>query len=75
VNRSLTETITVTADVTALGDVRVLESHTLTDDDLNAKNTLEDRERVVPADATTAIADGVLTLELPPVSWTAVALG
>jgi alpha-N-arabinofuranosidase len=75
VNRSLTETITVTAGIAALGDVRVLESHTLTDDDLNAKNTLEDRERVAPGEATVSIADGILTVELPPVSWTAVALG
>lgn len=75
VNRSLTETITVTAGIAALGDVRVLESHTLADDDVNAKNTLEDPERVTPGEATVAIADGVLTVELPPVSWTAVSLG
>ncbi|WP_295119727.1 alpha-N-arabinofuranosidase [uncultured Leifsonia sp.] len=75
VNRSLTETITVTAGIAALGDVRVLESHTLADDDVNAKNTLQEPERVTPGEAAVAIADGVLTVKLPPVSWTAVSLG
>ncbi|MCI0158012.1 alpha-N-arabinofuranosidase [Leifsonia shinshuensis] len=75
VNRSVTEPITVIADISALGDVGVLESHTLTDDDVNAKNTLEDRERVAPRAAAVSIADGVLRVELPPVSWTAVSLG
>ncbi len=75
VNRSVTETVTVTADIRALGDVRILESHSLTDDDVNATNTLDDRERVAPGAATVAITDGILTVELPPVSWTAVLLG
>ena len=75
VNRSTTETVTVTADIGALGDVRVLESHTLADDDLSAANTLENPERVAPREGVVSIADGVLTVELPPVSWTAVSLG
>ena len=75
VNRSLTETVTVTAEIRALGEVGILESHLLTDEDVNAKNTLEDRERVAPTEARVSIADGVLSVELPPVSWTAVALG
>jgi alpha-N-arabinofuranosidase len=41
-----------------------------------AKNTIDDRERVgLVANETAALADGTLTITLPPVSWTAVALG
>ena len=41
-----------------------------------AKNTLEEPNRVTPAGNKSAVlADGVLTVELPAVSWTAVALG
>ncbi|MBN9632679.1 MAG: alpha-L-arabinofuranosidase, partial [Actinobacteria bacterium] len=75
VNRSTTESVTVTADISALGAVGVLESHTLADDDVTAKNTLEDPERVAPRAAAVSIADGLLSIELPPVSWTAVSLG
>ncbi len=75
VNRSVTDSVTVTADIRALGDVGVLESHTIADDDVTAKNTLDDPERVAPRAAAVAIADGVLNIELPPVSWTAVSLG
>ena len=76
VNRSTTEAITVTVDATGLGDVSVLETHTLTDADIYAKNTLEDRERVAPAaNDTASLTDGELTIVLPPVSWTAISLG
>ncbi len=76
VNRSQTEAITVTVDVSGLGDVAVLESHTLTDDDVYAKNTLEQPERVAPsANESISIAGGELTITLPPVSWSAVSLG
>ncbi|HWS51836.1 MAG TPA: alpha-N-arabinofuranosidase [Microbacterium sp.] len=76
VNRSQTESITVTVDVTGLGDVSVLESHTLTDDDVYAKNTLEQPERVtVHANDSVRVDGGELTVTLPPVSWSAIALG
>ncbi|SCX97438.1 alpha-N-arabinofuranosidase [Microbacterium sp. LKL04] len=76
VNRSTTESIEVSVDVAALGDLSVLETHTLTDDDINAKNTLADRERVAPRpNESVRVEDGILTITLPPVSWTAVALG
>ncbi|MCP2635845.1 alpha-N-arabinofuranosidase [Microbacterium sp. HD4P20] len=75
VNRSQTEALTVTADVSSLGDVAITETHTLADDDVYAKNTLEDRERVAPRPNDSAgVADGTLTITLPPVSWTAIAL-
>jgi alpha-N-arabinofuranosidase len=75
VNRSTTEALTVTADISSLGDVNISETHTLTDDDVYAKNTLEDRERVAPRPNDSATVDGgTLTITLPPVSWTAIAL-
>ncbi|MGI9822698.1 alpha-N-arabinofuranosidase [Agromyces sp. Marseille-Q5079] len=76
VNRSQTEALTVTVDISGLGEVSVLESHTLTDDDVYAKNTLEQPERVAPsANESIAIDGGELTITLPPVSWSAVSLG
>jgi len=76
VNRSLTEATTVTVDVARLGAVAVLETHTLADDDIYAANTLADRERVgVGPNGSAAVAEGRLTVSLPPVSWTAVSLG
>lgn len=76
VNRSQTDALTVTVDVAALGEVSVLESHTLSDEDVYAKNTLEDRERVAPSTNESAVViDGALTITLPPVSWTALSLG
>jgi alpha-L-arabinofuranosidase len=76
VNRSLDAATTMNVDVSHLGEVEVLETHTLTDDDIYAKNTLTDQERVgVAPNPTAQIADGQLTVELPAVSWTAIALG
>jgi alpha-N-arabinofuranosidase len=76
VNRSQTEALTVTVDIAGLGEVSVLESHTLTDDDVYAKNTLEQPERVAPrANDSISIDGGELTITLPPVSWSAVSLG
>jgi alpha-N-arabinofuranosidase len=76
VNRSQDEAITLTVDIAGLGDVSVLESHTIADDDVYAKNTLAEPERVAPrANDTASIDGGLLTITLPPVSWSALALG
>ncbi|WP_425838467.1 alpha-N-arabinofuranosidase [Microbacterium sp. PA5] len=77
VNRSLTEPVTVTVDVRGLGNAAaVVESHTLHDADTSAANTLADPDRVRPRPNTTAaVVEGTLTVTLPPVSWTALALG
>ena len=80
VNRSLTEPATVHIDLTPLTvelghDVRIVESHLLEDDDIYAANTLADSGRVGLRPLEGAeIADGVLTLTLPAVSWTAISL-
>jgi alpha-N-arabinofuranosidase len=76
VNRSQQEAVTVTVDVASLGHIRVLEAHTLSDDDIYAKNTLLEPERVTPRTNDSVVLDGgVLTVVLPPVSWTALSLG
>ncbi|MCZ2847366.1 arabinosylfuranosidase ArfA [Modestobacter sp. VKM Ac-2978] len=76
VNRAIEGPTTVTVDARSLGDVRVLETHTLNDDDPYAVNTLAEPTRVAPvANKSAHLQDGVLTIELPPVSWTAVSLG
>lgn len=75
VNRSRTEAITVAVALHGFGSVAVTETCTVADDDPDAANTLEDQDRVAPtANDSAALADGVLTITLPPVSWTAVAL-
>jgi alpha-N-arabinofuranosidase len=75
VNRSQDAPTTVTIDVSHLGDVSIAETHTLADDDIYAQNTLADQNRVgLKPNETAKITDGKLTIELPAVSWTAIAL-
>ena len=58
-----------------LGEVKVSSARTLSDEDFYAKNTLTDRERVDLADnESVAVDDGLVTITLPPVSWTVLAL-
>ncbi|MFZ1411594.1 MAG: alpha-N-arabinofuranosidase [Micropruina sp.] len=76
VNRDTSGPITVTADVSRLGEVSIREVHTLSDPDVYAKNTLAEPERVLPQGNESAVlAEGMLTVVLPPVSWTAIGLG
>jgi alpha-N-arabinofuranosidase len=76
VNRDPTETAQVTIDVRSLAPSRIVEAVTLADPDVYAKNTLVEQLRVTPsANVSATLADGVLSIELPPVSWTAIALG
>ena len=73
VNRSLTEEVTVQVDVSRLGDVSVISAQTLHDDDIHAQNTIDAPERVGMQENTSArVADGVISITLPAVSWTAV---
>jgi alpha-N-arabinofuranosidase len=76
INRSETEQATVTIDVAALGELGLLDASTLADDDVYAANTLADQNRVGLTPNTSAtIADGLVTITLPAVSWSAVSLG
>jgi alpha-N-arabinofuranosidase len=75
VNRSLTESSTVTIDTGHLGAVTIAEAHTLTDEDPYAQNTIAEPTRVAPVHNESAVVDGeTLSVELPPVSWTAISL-
>ena len=75
VNRSRTGSIEVTIDVSGLEASAITEAVTLHDDDVYAKNTREDQNRVGLRELAGAVlADGVLTVTLPPVSWSALAL-
>jgi alpha-N-arabinofuranosidase len=76
VNRSQTEAIEVRIDLAGIDATEIAEAVTLWDDDVYAKNTLADQSRVTLRELEGAtLAEGVLTVTLPPVSWTAVALG
>ncbi|MDF3140527.1 MULTISPECIES: alpha-N-arabinofuranosidase [unclassified Streptomyces] len=76
VNRGLSQATQVTVDVRSLGSSRILEAVTLADPDAYAKNTLTEQNRVTPhANPSASLSDGLLSIELPPVSWTAIALG
>lgn len=75
VNRSMTEEATLEIDTAVLGEVEIVSATTLHDDDIHAANTLTDPERISPASNTSIRVDGDrLSITLPPVSWTAVAL-
>jgi alpha-N-arabinofuranosidase len=75
VNRSTDGPTTVTVDASLLGDVVISETHTLSDEDPYARNTLEEPTRVAPEENTSATLEGgTLTVELPAVSWTAISL-
>ncbi|MEA9985040.1 alpha-N-arabinofuranosidase [Subtercola sp. RTI3] len=76
VNRSQRTASEITIDVSHLGTVSLLETHTLADDDIYATNTLVDQTRVTPSpNESASITDGVLMITLPAVSWTAISLG
>jgi alpha-L-arabinofuranosidase len=76
VNRSLDEDAEVTIDVGSLGLTEVAEALTLAEADPHAANTSDATDVVRPRTNDSAgLADGVLTITLPPVSWTAVSLG
>jgi alpha-N-arabinofuranosidase len=75
VHRGLNAPTTASIDISSLRPVRLGESITLADDDPTATNSLEHQDRVTPASNRSArIEDGVLTIGLPPISWTAVQL-
>jgi len=72
VNRSQSEAASVDIDISALGKVALLDAQTLADDDVYAKNTLAAKERVaLRRNDSVRIGDDVISVTLPPVSWTA----
>jgi alpha-N-arabinofuranosidase len=76
VNRSKTESVSLAISVAALGDISLVEAQSLFDDDIMAANTLQNPERVsMKKNQTAKIVDGMLHIDLPAVSWSAVELG
>ena len=76
VNRSQTDEVIVTIDVSALDRADVISAQTLSDTDVYAKNTLEHPDRVgLSSNNSVVTGEGTLTITLPPVSWTAISLG
>ncbi|MCG2797347.1 MAG: alpha-N-arabinofuranosidase [Cellulomonas sp.] len=75
VNRHQSEPTTVRFDVSQLGATRVVSAQMLHDGDPLAANTLAQPDRVPPQPLTCVLGtDGVLQIELPPISWAAVEL-
>ncbi len=75
VNRSLDDAAEFVIDAGHLGTVTEARATTLADDDMHAANTLADPDRVRPADNRSVRVDGgVITVTLPPVSWTVITL-
>jgi len=75
VNRSSSESRDVAIDVSTFGAVSILETHTLNADDPYLANTLAHPERVKPQrNNSVSTAVGIVTVTLPPISWTAISL-
>jgi alpha-N-arabinofuranosidase len=63
------------ADLRGFGALRVAEHCALWDDDRHATNTREAPDRVAPRPRDgTALVDGRLSAELPPLSWNMIRL-
>ncbi|KZE39549.1 arabinosylfuranosidase ArfA [Microbacterium sp. T32] len=75
VHRGRQQPVEVAIDVTGFGNVELVETHLLHDDDPYASNTLEHPDRVQPGVLEGArIEDGILHVTLPPIAWAALAL-
>ncbi|SLK02465.1 alpha-N-arabinofuranosidase [Arthrobacter sp. P2b] len=75
VNRSVTDALRLDAVVSGLGTVRVVEAVTYTNKDPYWQATADDSTSVLPTENVTAKADGgLLTAELPAVSWSMIRL-
>ncbi|MET7568638.1 alpha-N-arabinofuranosidase [Streptomyces sp. NPDC005492] len=70
VNRSQTESLPLEVALNGLGLTSVVEHTALADADPDARNTVDDPERVAPHPVEgTALQDGTLTAVLEPLSW------
>ncbi|MGM1061336.1 arabinosylfuranosidase ArfA [Saccharothrix sp. Mg75] len=69
VNRHLTEPVSLTVPLAALGPLEVAEAWSLHDEDPSASNTRDAPDRVTPTALSVDVGDGVLRTTLPPVSW------
>ncbi|MEU1704332.1 alpha-N-arabinofuranosidase [Streptomyces sp. NPDC005706] len=75
VNRGRTGPLPLEVDLHGLDLTTVTEHSALADADPDARNTLDDPERVTPHEVRgTALTDGVLTAVLEPLSWNVIRL-
>ncbi|MFC8680347.1 alpha-N-arabinofuranosidase [Microbacterium ureisolvens] len=75
VNRSESDTLTLEVDVRN-GAVEVVEATSYAHEDPRWTATVDDDTTVLPrANDTAALTDGVVTMQLPPVSWNVIRLG
>ncbi|ONK14657.1 alpha-N-arabinofuranosidase [Streptomyces sp. MP131-18] len=75
VNRDQTRSLPLEVTLHGLGLTQVAEHSVLADADPDARNTAAEPDRVTPHAATgTALADGVLTAGLEPLSWNVIRL-
>jgi alpha-N-arabinofuranosidase len=75
VNRSTADTLPLDVDVGGFGRLQVSEHRVLADDDLDARNTADDPDRVALRRGTGAVLDdGRLSVGLPPASWSVLRL-
>ncbi|RNG25962.1 alpha-N-arabinofuranosidase [Streptomyces botrytidirepellens] len=76
VNRDQHRPLPLEVALHGMAPARVVEHSVLADADPEARNTLTDPERVTPHPGEgTALADGVLTATLEPMSWNVIRLG
>ena len=76
VNRHQSEATTVTIDLSGIDVAGQPVARGIWDEDLHAVNDLADHQRVQVRENPTVTREGdLLTIELPPVSWTAISLG
>ncbi|MEV0633945.1 alpha-N-arabinofuranosidase [Streptomyces sp. NPDC050619] len=75
VNRSRTESLPLEVGLNGLDLTSVVEHSALADADPDARNTLDEPERVAPHPVEgTALTDGTLTAVLEPLSWNVIRL-
>lgn len=74
VHRGREEAVDLAIDVSGLGDVEIVETHLLHDDDPYARNTLDEPERVQPGTVAARLDGGILHVSLPPIAWAALSL-
>lgn len=76
INRSLEESMEVTAELTGYEDLKVKDHIVLTDDDPKAANSPDEPERVKPGSSDKShVEGGRLKTTLAPMSWNVIILG
>jgi alpha-N-arabinofuranosidase len=72
--RDVTDDVDVQVDLRSLPGIRLVEHQVLGDPDLRAVNSAADPDRVVPRPGKSALEDGALSAQLPPVSFHVITL-